>query len=108
MKHTCTILLLLLLCLKGWTQTRTITGKISDEKQNPVAGASIQVKNTQTAALSGPDGTFSIQLREATDTIIVSYVGYFTKEVKAADALNINLRLKEGSLSEVQIVAYGS
>jgi TonB-linked SusC/RagA family outer membrane protein len=108
MKKACTILLLGLLSLKGVTQTRTIRGKVIDEKQSPVAGASIQVKHTQLATLSGSDGGFSIQLPPGADTIIVSYVGYFTKEVSAANPLNIDLQLKEGSLSEVQILGYGS
>jgi TonB-linked SusC/RagA family outer membrane protein len=108
MKHACTIYLLSLLFLKGMTQVRTITGKIVDEKQNPVAGASIQAKNTQIAALSGSDGSFSIQLPPGTDTIIVSYVGYFTQELRAANPSTITLQLKDGSLSEVQIIAYGS
>ncbi len=108
MKKACTICLLSLLSLKGMSQVRTITGKVSDEKQNPVAGASIQVKNTQIATLSGSDGSFSIQLPPGTDTIIVSYVGYFTKELRATNPLNINLQLKEGSLSEVQILGYGA
>src|ERR1700722_90345 len=108
MKNACTFCLLSLLFLKGMTQPRTITGKISDEKQNPVAGASIQEKHTQITTLSAADGSFSIQLPSDADTIIVSYVGYFTKEVSATNPLNINLRLKEGSLSEVQILGYGS
>src|ERR1700734_1042451 len=108
MKNACTFCLLSLLFLKGMTQPRTITGKISDEKQNPVAGASIQAKHTQITTLSADDGSFSIQVPPGADTIIVSYVGYFTKEVRAANPLNIDLQLKDGSLAEVQILGYGS
>src|SRR5580692_5115337 len=103
MRRTCSILLLSLAFLGGIAQVRTITGKVTDEKQSPVAGASIQVKHAQIATLSGPDGSFSIQVHADTDTIVVSCVGYFTREVRADAPLNINLQLKEGSLSEVQI-----
>src|SRR5580698_3320988 len=98
MKKACIIVLLSATFLKGTTQVRTVTGKVLDEKRSPVAGASIQAKHTQIATLSGSDGSFSIQLPAGADTIIVSYVGYFTKEIQAANALNIDLQLKEGSL----------
>ena len=108
MRRAWIIFLLSLVFLEGMAQVRTVTGKIYDEKQNPVSGASIQVKHSQIATLSGADGSFSIQIHSDTDTIIVSFVGYFTREVRAADLLKITLQLNEGSLSEVQILGYGS
>lgn len=102
------ILLMSLVSLEGRTQVRTITGKISDENQNPVSGASIQIKYAQTATFSAEDGTFSLQIPSAADTLIVSFVGYFTKEVRVANPLYIHLQPKDGSLSEVQIIGYGA
>ena len=39
---------------------RTITGKITDDKGNPVANVSIIVKGTTTGTTSNPDGTYSL------------------------------------------------
>src|ERR1700753_587596 len=108
MRTTCIILLFLLSFAASKAQVRTITGKVTDERQNPIEGASIQVKHAPLACLSGADGNFSLQLPVDKDTVLVSYVGYFTKELRVSSPLNIILQLKEGSLSEVQIIGYGS
>jgi hypothetical protein len=49
-----------LLCIQLSAQQRTITGKITDEKGNPVPNASIVIKNTSSGTVSKEDGTFSL------------------------------------------------
>ena len=43
-------------------QTRVVKGKVTDDKKNPVSNATVLVKGTNVASLTGADGSFSIML----------------------------------------------
>jgi iron complex outermembrane receptor protein len=78
----------------------TITGKVLDEKSNPVSGASIYVLNTQYAAVSDKDGRFHIRnLRKGEHVLNVSSIGYAS--------VNRPVNLEDGT-GEIQIVLYPS
>ncbi|RYE32017.1 MAG: TonB-dependent receptor [Sphingobacteriaceae bacterium] len=106
-------LLLLLSCmllsLTTYAQKR-ITGKVtaSDDKQ-PIIGASVKVKGTSTGAVTGVDGSFSVQAN-AGSTLVVSYIGYTAKEVLVGDQSNYNIILSpaSNSLNEIVVTGYGT
>lgn len=62
---------------------QTITGKVvSAETNEPVSGAVIKVKGTQTGTTSAFNGNFSLRIEERESTILeISFVGYESKEV---------------------------
>jgi iron complex outermembrane recepter protein len=62
---------------------QTITGKvISAENNEPISGAVIKVKGTQTGTTSAFDGSFSLHLEERERTILeISFIGYETREI---------------------------
>ena len=60
---------------------RTIKGKIVDENQNPLPGATILVKGTKITTLTDYDGKFAISVPENNTTLVISYIGMETKEV---------------------------
>ena len=90
-------------------QTRTITGTIQDEKNQPVQGATILIKGTQTGTTSDSAGHFSININSSKAKLIISCVGYQTKEYKLTDDndINITIRKNSGELSEVVVTGYG-
>ncbi len=90
-------------------QTRTITGTIQDEKNEPVQGATILIKGTQTGTTSDSAGHFSININSSKAKLIISCVGYQTKEYKLTDDndINITMRKNTGELSEVVVTGYG-
>lgn len=88
-------------------QQITITGKVSDQDGNPIAGATVKVKSTNFTTTTKADGTFSIDKALTDDIIVVSYIGFQTLELKASSILNITL-LSEGDLEEVVVVGYGT
>src|SRR5690606_16496196 len=59
----------------------TITGKVTDEKGEPLIGASIHEKGTQTNTVSREDGSFSLNVSGPGITLVVSFIGYKTQEI---------------------------
>jgi len=80
-----------------------ITGTVLDDGGAPLPGASVVVKGTTTGATTDFDGKFSINA-EVGDTLVVSYIGFETKEV-TAESGEMNVQLASGvALSEVVII----
>ena len=84
----------------------TITGTVTEAGSNaPLPGANIIVKGTTTGTISDFDGNFSLDVTTFPATLVVSSVGFNTKEVKIASAGNIKIALEEGvSLDEVVLI----
>jgi Ca-activated chloride channel homolog len=89
---------------------KTITGKITDEKGNPVSFASVVVKGTKTGASADGNGEYKISVTEKASTLTYAAVGYDMQEVSINNRTIINIVLKASSkeLSEVVVVAYGT
>lgn len=90
-------------------QTETCKGLVKDATGESVIGASVVVKGTTNGTITNLDGNFSLNDVKKGDVIVISYVGYQTKEVKWNGGL-LNVILKEDSktLSEVVVVGYGT
>ncbi|MBD9295078.1 MAG: SusC/RagA family TonB-linked outer membrane protein, partial [Bacteroidales bacterium] len=90
-------------------QKRTIKGIITDDKGVPVIGASILEKNTLNGTVTEIDGTYTMTL-EKTDVIVVSCIGYATKEITVGNQSTIDVVLSEDTrlLDEVVVVGYGT
>ena len=89
------------------SQTATITGKVLDKNGNPVIGASVLVKGTNTGGMTDIDGNFSIKAAPGA-TLQVSYVGFETREVKAKQGVEVTLVENPELLEEVVVVGYGT
>lgn len=91
-------------------QTTEVTGKITDPSGSPIPNASIRVKSAKGAAGTSADGTgaFTIKVKPGTD-LVISAIGYETKDVKigTATVLNITLNTDSRSLSEVVVTGVG-
>lgn len=80
-----------------------ITGQIVDEKGEPIAGATIQIKNNKKLGTSSDiSGNFVISVPQ-NSVLIISYIGYKTQEVKASPKLKIIMRASHEVLQEVVI-----
>ncbi|NJN33042.1 MAG: SusC/RagA family TonB-linked outer membrane protein [Saprospiraceae bacterium] len=84
-----------------------ITGKVSDVAGEALIGASVVEKGTTNGTVTDNDGNFS--LKAANDaTLVITFVGYTSKEVAVANQTTINISLTEGgALSEVVVTALG-
>ena len=114
MKHSSTqlrsflLLVGLLLTAAVFAQQRTVTGTLTDESSgDPLIGASILVKGTTRGTVTDIDGTYAIETA-ADETLVFSYTGYGTQEVRVGDQNDISLGMTSGEvLDEVVVVAYG-
>jgi TonB-linked SusC/RagA family outer membrane protein len=91
-----------------FAQTKTVSGTILDDTGLPLPGASVLVKGTSTGTSSDFDGNYSIEANQGA-TLVFSFVGYVTKEVRVGASNTINLIMEEDaqSLDEVVITTLG-
>ena len=76
-------------------QPKQITGKIVDANSNEaLAGAAIIIEGTTEGTVSGEDGKYKIQINGVDKVLVISYVGYETKSVKA-DRPEINVKMQK-------------
>lgn len=87
-------------------QQSKVSGTITDGKE-PIIGASVTVKGDKTkGTVTDMDGNFSLNVKPGT-TLIISYIGYKTAEVKAAQGMKITLQEDNTNLNEVVVTALG-
>ena len=87
-------------------QARQITGRVSDS-HGPLIGATVQEKGTTNGTVTDFDGNFRLNVN-AGATLVISYVGYVSQEVKATDGLNVTLKEDGHVINEVVVIGYGT
>ncbi len=92
----------------GYSQ-QTVTGIITDTENNePVIGATVIAKGTQTGTVTDIDGKFSLNVPAGATEIEVSYTGYTTQTVAITGEV-LNIVMKTGAiLDEVVVIGYGT
>ena len=90
-------------------QSRTITGLVVDNENEPLIGVNILVKGTQTGVITDIDGRFTLTTTGSDPILIVSYIGFVTQEVKVGTrpTLRVTLQPDDLVLEEVVVVGYG-
>lgn len=105
-----TALIPFFLLIFGFATAQTeIKGTVSDTLNQPLAGVTVNIKGTNTVAITNESGTFSIK-GENNSTLIISSVGYQTTEVSVNGRTHLNIQLKSSSLDlgEIIVVGYGT
>jgi TonB-linked SusC/RagA family outer membrane protein len=92
-----------------FAQTTKITGKITDEKGEPLLGVTVVIKETSKGAISDLNGYFAIEANN-NDILIFSMIGYTTEEVRLNGNrfLNIVLKEKVTELQNIVVIGYGT
>ncbi len=87
-----------------------VTGTVSDQDGVALAGATIRAKGTTTGTLTDNDGRFELEVPNEVTTLIVSYLGYATREVEINGRTNIDIimEVSTSTLEEVVVVGYGT
>jgi TonB-linked SusC/RagA family outer membrane protein len=104
-------LLLLMFCISvtSFGQSQSVRGVVKSEGE-AVPGALVSIKGTQRGTVTDIDGNYSINAAGG-ETLVISFVGYTTKEVAVVGGqtvYDITLDLSTSDLSEVVVVGYGS
>ena len=87
-------------------QTKQVSGHVTDS-QGPLIGATVMEKGTNNGTVTDFDGNFSLNVNPGA-TLVVSYVGYESQEVKAADGMRVNLKEDGHVVNEVVVIGYGT
>lgn len=92
------------------SKERTLTGKITDDKSEPLPGVSVIVKGTQRGTISNTDGGYSIALPDGDVSLVFSFVGYLNQEIVVSNqtVLDVALAVDMKALDEVVVVGYGT
>ena len=99
------MLLALMVSLTSWAQG--ISGTVVDDNGDAVIGASVVEKgNPQKGTITDFDGNFTIRVNEGT-TLVVSYIGYVTQEVKATSGMRVVMKEDAQTLQDVVVIGYG-
>ncbi|MDR0572522.1 MAG: SusC/RagA family TonB-linked outer membrane protein [Tannerella sp.] len=90
-------------------QNYIITGTVTDENGEAVIGANISVKGATRGIITDIDGNYSIEVSSG-ETLIVTYIGYLSQEIKIDKQTRIDVKLTESllALDEVVVVGYGT
>ena len=87
-------------------QTKQATGQVSDS-QGPLIGATVMEKGTNNGTVTDFNGNFSLSVKPGA-TLVVSYVGYVSQEIKAGDNVRVNLKEDGHVVNEVVVIGYGT
>ena len=111
MKPVCFMMLMFLLLTSTpmWSQSKTVSGTVTDSMNEPLIGASIVIAGTGSGVVTGLTGEYHIEA-SPTDVLEFSYVGMVKQQIKVGDQTVINVQLKEDSqlLAETVVIGYGS
>ena len=95
---------------ESFAQSKTITGRVIDDKGNPVVGASVVVKGMKNGTATDSSGNFSLAAPAAARQLLVSSVGFgsVVYPVGTGSGLAITITTEGASLNDVVVVGYGT
>lgn len=99
---------LIILCLLGSifvsnAQPLTVSGVVKDDRGEAVVGASVTIKGTRTGIPTGQDGTFRITVPDRNSILVISHMGYDSREVPARENVNVVLTTSAEELEAVSV-----
>ena len=99
---------LVLLGSLAFSQTKVVTGKVTDQAGQPVPFATIRVKGTKVGTSADAEGNFTIKA-DPSQTLVVSGTGITAKEFPVGDGTNLNIQVEHRAaiLSEVVVTSLG-
>ncbi|SOD20043.1 SusC/RagA family TonB-linked outer membrane protein [Pedobacter xixiisoli] len=102
------LFVLLFVCVAGYAQAQTVTGKVTSADDNlPIPGVSVKVKGASGGVATDAKGSFTIIAAKGT-TLIFSSIGFATQEVTVGSGpVNVQLASDSKQLSEIVVTAMG-
>nr|WP_299384032.1 TonB-dependent receptor [Allomuricauda sp.] len=87
----------------------TVSGTVTDDRGEPLPGASVILKGTTNGVQTDFDGNYSLRNVDSNGILVFSYIGYTTLEVAVNGQTNLNAVLQEDTqlLDEVVVIGYG-
>ena len=76
-------------------KSHRITGKVTDINNEPIIGANVVVKGTKNGMITDLNGGFHLDVADKEVTLVVSYIGFTTREVSVAPGDDVRITLRE-------------
>jgi Ca-activated chloride channel family protein len=110
MKNSLKIFAILILTalIIAFTESKTITGMVTDDQGQPIPGAGISVKGTSKGTTTDYNGYYRITVDAQENILVFSYIGYRTIEEMIGDRTVINVRMKEENMAIDEVAAIGN
>ena len=91
-------------------QEIAIRGRIAEDSGQPLIGATVALRGTDSGSITDADGNFSITVPSESTVLIISYIGYVTQEITVGTQRNLEivLKLNANLLDETVVVGYGT
>ena len=91
-----------------YAQVATVSGVVQDKSGETIIGANVLVKGTANGAITDLNGKFTISGVSTNGTLVVTYIGYVSKEIAVKNQTNFIITLEEDSraLEEVVVIGY--
>lgn len=88
----------------------TVTGTVLEATGDPIIGASVVEKGQKGGVTTDIDGNFTIKVQKADATLVISYIGMKTEEIKLNGRTKVEVTLHDSSeaLNELVVVGYGT
>jgi TonB-dependent starch-binding outer membrane protein SusC len=98
------------LTLSVFSQTKTVTGTVTDDKGAPIQGASVAVKGAKGGTTTDAAGAFTLTVSASAKTLVISSVSFSQQEVGIADKTSVSVALLSNSqsLNDVVVIGYGT
>jgi TonB-linked SusC/RagA family outer membrane protein len=94
--------------IKNYFAAMDVTGRVTDENNQPLSGATVQVKDGNNSTITDVNGFFTLKHVQSNATLVISFIGFDKKEVPAAPNIGtVKLAAATSPLDEVKVIAYG-
>ena len=108
-KIVLSLITVLSFCSLALAQNKQVTGTVTDEKGEPIIGATVVAEGTSAGTTTGGDGQFTLTV-PANATLSISFIGYETQKVSVAGKTHIDVTLGEEAtgIEDVVVIGYGT
>jgi len=102
--------LCVLFTLSAFSQTKKISGTVTDDKGGPVAGVTVTAKGSKSGTSTDATGAYSLTIPVSARTLSFSSVGYLGQDISIGDQTTINVSLVSATqnLNDVVVIGYGT
>jgi TonB-linked SusC/RagA family outer membrane protein len=109
-KKLSSLLLLLLIALGSFAQSKTITGTVKDDDGIALPGVTVLIKGTTQGTITDGNGSFSISGVQENAALVFSFIGMESQEIEIGNQTVVNVTMVASSvgLDEVVVVGYGT